>query len=85
MNLSGTEEKILSDIYKLTFSYDKYSIFLKHDEKEKSIVLSTDFLSDVVVKVAIPSSDNLYIAKLIDLLSGKVETEKLAQEYKVYK
>lgn len=85
LNLSGTEEKILSDIYKLTFSYDKYSIFLKHDEKEKSIVLSTDFLSDVVVKVAIPSSDNLYIAKLIDLLSGKVETEKLAQEYKVYK
>ncbi len=80
----GFEENIISDVYKISFGYEKYSLFLKFIEKYKQKTISSDFAEGVEIKIAVPSSEADFCDKLTDYFLGKVEIEKESQIYVVY-
>ena len=81
---AGVEENIVSDIYKIAFGYDKYSLFLKFIEKYKHKILSSDFEQEIIIKVAVPAQTTDFSEKLIDCFLGKVIIEKDGQIFVVY-
>ena len=81
---ADVEENILSDLLKIKFGYDKYSLFLKFIEKYKQKTLSSDFAEDVEIKIAVPTSETDFCEKLTDYFLGKVEIEKDGQIFVVY-
>lgn len=84
LDTAGVEENVLSSVYKITFGYDKYSLFLKFIEKYKHSVIFSDFNQDVLVKVAVPSQTTDFCDKLIDCFLGKVVIEDDGQTFVVY-
>lgn len=81
---AGVEENVLSSVYKITFGYDKYSLFLKFIEKYRHETISSDFEQDIVVKVAVPTQTTDFCEKLIDCFLGKVEVEETGKTFVVY-
>lgn len=81
---AGVEENIVSCVYKITFGYEKYSLFLKFIEKYKQKTISSDFAEGVVIKIAVPSEETDFCAKLTDYFLGKVEIEKENEIFVVY-
>ena len=81
---AGVEENILSDVFKIKFGYDKYSLFLKFIEKYKQKTISSDFAEDIEVKIAVPTDTEDFCEKLTDYFLGKVEIERDGQIFVVY-
>ena len=81
---AGVEENIISNVYKISFGYEKYSLFLKFIEKYKQKTISSDFAEGVVIKIAVPSDEEDFCEKLTDYFLGKVEIVKESQIYVVY-
>ena len=81
---AGVEENIISNVYKISFGYEKYSLFLKFIEKYKQKTISSDFAEGVEIKIAVPSDEVDFCDKLTDYFLGKVEIEKVSQIYVVY-
>ncbi|MBR2337776.1 MAG: YigZ family protein [Clostridia bacterium] len=81
---AGFEENIISNVYKITFGYEKYSLFLKFIEKYKQKTLSSDFAEDIVIKIAVPSEEVDFCEKLTDYFLGKVEIQKESEVFVVY-
>ena len=81
---AGVEENIISNVYKISFGYEKYSLFLKFIEKYKQKTLSSDFAEGVEIKIAVPSDEEEFCEKLTDYFLGKVEIVKESQIYVVY-
>lgn len=81
---AGVEENIISNLYKISFGYEKYSLFLKFIERYKQKTVSSDFAEGVVVKIAVPSEEYDFCEKLTDYFLGKVEIENEGQTYVVY-
>jgi hypothetical protein len=81
---AGVEENIISNVYKISFGYEKYSLFLKFIEKYKQKTLSSDFAEGVKIKIAVPSDEEDFCEKLTDYFLGKVEIVKESQIYVVY-
>ncbi|MBR2385274.1 MAG: YigZ family protein [Clostridia bacterium] len=81
---AGVEENIISNVYKISFGYEKYSLFLKFIEKYKQKTISSDFAEGVEICIAVPSEEEDFCEKLTDYFLGKVEIEKIDQIYVVY-
>lgn len=81
---AGVEENIISNVYKISFGYEKYSLFLKFIEKYKQKMISSDFAEGVVIKIAVPSDETDFCEKLTDYFLGKVEIENECQTFVVY-
>ena len=81
---AGVEENIISNVYKISFGYEKYSLFLKFIEKYKQKTISSDFAEGVVISIAVPSDEEDFCEKLTDYFLGKVEIVKESQIYVVY-
>ncbi len=81
---AGVEENIISNVYKISFGYEKYSLFLKFIEKYKQKTISSDFAEGVEIKIAVPSDEEEFCEKLTDYFLGKVEIVKESQIYVVY-
>lgn len=81
---AGVEENIISNVYKISFGYEKYSLFLKFIEKYKQKTISSDFAEGVVIKIAVPSDETDFCEKLTDYFLGKVEIENECQTFVVY-
>ena len=81
---AGFEENIISNVYKITFGYEKYSLFLKFIEKYKQKTISSDFTEDIVIKIAVPSDEVDFCEKLTDYFLGKVEIQKESEIFVVY-
>ena len=81
---AGVEENIISNVYKISFGYEKYSLFLKFIEKYKQKTISSDFAEGVEIVIAVPSDETDFCDKLTDYFLGKVEIEKQSQIYVVY-
>ena len=81
---AGVEENIISNVYKISFGYEKYSLFLKFIEKYKQKTISSDFAEGVEIKIAVPSDEADFCEKLTDYFLGKVEIVKESQIYVVY-
>ena len=84
LDVAGTEENILSNVFKIKFGYDKYSLFLKFIEKYKQKTLSSDFAEGVEIKIAVPSNTDDFCEKLTDYFLGKVEIINDGQIFVVY-
>ena len=84
LDQAGFEENVLSNVYKISFGYEKYSLFLKFIEKYKQKTIYSDFAEGVVVKIAIPSSEVDFCEKLTDYFLGKVEINFEEQIFVVY-
>ena len=81
---AGVEENIISNVFKISFGYEKYSLFLKFIEKYKQKTISSDFAEGVEIKIAVPSDVVDFCEKLTDYFLGKVEIKKESQIYVVY-
>ena len=81
---AGVEENIISNVYKISFGYEKYSLFLKFIEKYKQKTISSDFAEGVVINIAVPSDEEDFCEKLTDYFLGKVEIVLTSQIYVVY-
>lgn len=81
---AGVEENVLSNVYKISFGYEKYSLFLKFIEKFKQKTISSDFAEGVAIKIAVPSQTDDFCEKLTDYFLGKVEIEKIDEIFVVY-
>ena len=81
---AGVEENIISNLYKISFGYEKYSLFLKFIEKYKQKTISSDFAEGVVINIAVPSDEEDFCEKLTDYFLGKVEIVLTSQIYVVY-
>ena len=81
---AGVEENIISNVYKISFGYEKYSLFLKFIEKYKQKTISSDFAEGVEITIAVPSDEVDFCEKLTDYFLGKVEIELTSQIYVVY-
>lgn len=81
---AGVEENVLSCLYKISFGYEKYSLFLKFIEKYKQKTISSDFAEGVVVKIAVPCDEKDFCEKLTDYFLGKVDVEKQDEIFVVY-
>ncbi len=84
LDQAGVEENIISNVFKINFGYEKYSLFLKFIEKYKQKTLSSDFAEGVEIKIAVPSDEEDFCEKLTDYFLGKVEIVKESQIYVVY-
>lgn len=84
LDVAGVEENVLSNVYKVSFGYEKYSLFLKFIEKIKQQTISSDFAEGVEVKIAVPSETVDFCEKLTDYFLGKVEIEKIDEIFVVY-
>ena len=80
----GVEENSLADVYKITFGYDKYSLFLKFIEGKKHRVVRSEFNQDVTVNIAIPTTDTNFTNKLTDYFLGQVNIVKENQTFVVF-
>ena len=82
---AGVREFVLSDILKISFSYDKYSGFLKFCDNVKCKILSQDFAEDVCISVAVPNGEcDTFEEKLTDFMSGKLAISRLSQNFQDY-
>jgi uncharacterized YigZ family protein len=84
LDVAGIEENVLSNVYKISFGYEKYSLFLKFIEKYKQKTIFSDFAEGVIVKIAIPTDQEDFCEKLIDYFLGKVEIVSEEQIFVVY-
>ena len=84
LDKAGVEENLLADVYKITFGYDKYSLFLKFIEGKKHKVVSSEFNQDVTVNIAIPTTDTNFTNKLTDYFLGQVNIVKENQTFVVF-
>ena len=84
LDVAGIEENVLSNVYRISFGYEKYSLFLKFIEKYKQKTIFSDFAEGVVVKIAVPSDEVDFCEKLTDYFLGKVEIVSEEQIFVVY-
>ncbi|MBE5742344.1 MAG: YigZ family protein [Clostridiales bacterium] len=84
LDKAGIEENLLADLFLIKFGYDKYSLFLKFIENRKTQTVSADFSEEIVIKIAIPSTDTSFVEKLTDYFLGKVEIVKDGQTFVVF-
>ncbi len=84
LDSAGVEENVLSNLYRISFGYEKYSLFLKFIEKYKQKTIFSDFAEGVVVEIAVPNEETDFCEKLTDYFLGKVEIEKKDELFVVY-
>ena len=81
---AGVEENLLANLLKISFGYEKYSLFLKFIEKYKHKIISQDFAEEISITVAIKVDDNEFIDKLTDCFLGKVVIKNEGQTFVVF-
>ena len=81
---AGVEENINSNLFEISFGYEKYSLFLKFIEKYKHKIIFSNFGEGVIVKIAVPSNEDDFCEKLTDYFLGKIEIVKENQIFVVY-
>jgi putative IMPACT (imprinted ancient) family translation regulator len=81
---AGVEENLLANLLKISFGYEKYSLFLKFIEKYKHKIISQDFAEEISITIAIKVDDNEFIDKLTDCFLGKVVIKNEGQTFVVF-
>ena len=77
---AGEDEFILSDIFSLSFPYDRYGGFLKFKEAFKHKAISVEFNEGVSVLVAAPKNSD-FKEKAVDFFAGKTDIIKKSEEF----
>ena len=81
---ADVEENIFSNLFKISFGYEKYSLFLKFIEKYKHKTVYSDFAEGVEVEIAVPLAEEDFCEKITDYFLGKIEIEKKDEIFVVY-
>ena len=82
---SKVVKMVFSDIIEIKTDYETYNKVLNVIVKENIMVISTDFKDDIIIRIVCPiENTEKIIDRISEATSGKVNIEKLKQDYYGY-